>query len=91
VSDPAASAAIVGRVLRHGSPEAGARVAITGASPAHRDIALVTGADGAYGFGSLVPGRYTIAAYADDGRGEASVTVVAGEEATLDIRLEGGR
>ena len=47
------------------------------------------GPGGRYGFGALVPGRYTIAAYAEDmARGEASVDLGAGEAAELDITLE---
>jgi hypothetical protein len=85
-----ASGRIVGRVLRRdGRPEAGARVAMAGESPDHSDIAQVTGPSGRYGFGALVPGRYTIAAYAEDmARGEASADLGTGEEAELDIILE---
>jgi hypothetical protein len=80
---------IAGRVLRRGRPEAGARVAMAGDSPDHPDIAQVTGPSGRYGFGALVPGRYTIAAYAEDmARGEASADLGTGEEAELDIILE---
>jgi hypothetical protein len=76
-------------VLRRGRPEAGARVAMAGDSPDHPDIAQVTGPSGRYGFGALVPGRYTIAAYAEDmARGEASADLGTGEEAELDIILE---
>jgi hypothetical protein len=78
-----ASGRIAGRVLRRGRPEAGAD------SPDHPDIAQVTGPSGRYGFGALVPGRYTIAAYAEDmARGEASADLGTGEEAELDIILE---
>ena len=84
------SGRIGGRVLRRdGRPEEGARVAMTGSSPDHPDIAQVTGPTGRYAFGALGPGHYTVAAYADDmSRGEASVHLGAGEEAELDIVLE---
>ena len=84
-----ASAAIGGRVLRAGDrPEAGATVMIVGDSPDHPDIAQVTGESGTYGFDGLIPGRYTLAAYARDGaRGQASVSVATGETAELDIRI----
>lgn len=81
--------AIVGCVrVAGGAPCAGARVAIAGGSPDHPDIAQVTGETGTYGFRGLSPGRYTIAAFADDGsRGTASVAVDAGAEAWLDVVL----
>ena len=88
-SDPLAS--IAGRVLRTGSrPEPGASVMITGDSPDHQDIALVTGDDGTYVLAGLGPGRYTLAAYAEDGAsGEASVEVGAGDVAELNIPIRG--
>ena len=62
---------------------------MAGESPDHSDIAQVTGPSGRYGFGALVPGRYTIAAYAEDmAHGESSVDLAADEEAELDIILE---
>jgi hypothetical protein len=89
VVERAALGRIGGCVLRRGHPEAGARVAMAGGSHDHSDIAQVTGPTGRYGFGALGPGRYTIAAYAEDmARGEASVDLGVGEQAELDIVLE---
>lgn len=86
-----ASASIAGRVLRTGSrPEPGASVMITGDSPDHPDLAQVTGEDGTFVFAGLLPGRYTLAAYAEDGAsGAAPVEVGAGEAAGLDIPIRG--
>ena len=85
----ATSGAIAGRVLgRDGSPVAGATVAIVGGEQAHRDIAAVTGADGGFRLGAVLPGRYRVQARAHGATGAADVVVAAGAAAQVEIRLD---
>jgi protocatechuate 3,4-dioxygenase beta subunit len=59
-----------------GRPVAGAVVMFGAASPPHRDIAAVTDERGAFRFGGLAPGRYSVVARADGvGAGEEAVDV----------------
>lgn len=83
-------ARLSGRVVDpSGAPVEGASVMLAGASPDHADIAQVTGPDGGWVFAGLAPGRYTVAAHGERGRGEASAAVGEGSagEAELEIVL----
>lgn len=85
-------ALITGRVLdRAGAGVAGARLMLAEVPAGAPDIAMLTGADGAFTIGASAPGRYVLRAV-DDTHGEASAAVEVGTgiaEAALTIRLPG--
>jgi hypothetical protein len=57
---------IQGRVTdEEGRAVADAVVLFIGDSPPHHDIAAMTDSDGAFRFGELVPGRYTVSVNAE--------------------------
>jgi hypothetical protein len=52
---------IIGRISTlTGKPVTGATVLITGDSPRHNDIAIITDSNGEYRFSDLIPGDYEI-------------------------------
>ncbi|HSN19251.1 MAG TPA: carboxypeptidase-like regulatory domain-containing protein [Usitatibacter sp.] len=80
--------AISGRVLAAGgAPVAGATVAVVGGTQPHRDIAAISGADGAFHFGHVAPGSYRVEARAHGKVGAADVVVGAGGPARVEIHL----
>lgn len=84
---------IVGFVVdASGAPVAGAPVAIIDSPGPHSDIAALTGQNGGFRFGKLMPGPYKLSAF-KAGRGSRQVTVQveAGQQTDVEIRLaEGG-
>jgi hypothetical protein len=79
---------VAGRVLAAGgTPVGGATVAMVGGAQPHRDIAVLSGPDGSFRFGSLAPGRYRVEARARGHVGAAEVEVAAGMPAAVEIRL----
>lgn len=80
---------ITGRVLGSGgAPVSGATVAIAGGERMHRDIAAVTGADGVFRFGHVLPGLYRVEARAKGVVRSADVRVTEGAPANVEIRLD---
>ena len=93
---PAATGSIVGVALRlDGAPAAGARIrAAPGGDEAKRVVATA-GADGAFRFEALAPGRWAVACGGggygtrlDQGARDEVVEVVAGAEARVEIRAQ---
>jgi hypothetical protein len=80
---------IEGRVTTEsGEAIPGAVVMITGESPPHPDIALLTNGAGRYRFDDLVPGRYFLMVNAEGGGQQIrDVSVEAGQRAQLDFSL----
>jgi len=57
--------------------------------PTHQDIAPLTGADGAFGFGNLQPGNYVIKAFGSEVESEdIPVRVLPKKTAFVEIWLE---
>lgn len=80
---------ISGRVVdAAGAPVQGASVLISQSPHPQSDIAPITGADGRFRLGRLMPGSYRLAVH---GAGHASaaaiVEVAAGNQADVEIRL----
>jgi hypothetical protein len=87
--DRGPSGAIAGSIsTRAGAAVPGAAVMIVGDSPTHLDIAAVTGADGDYALGELVPGEYEIQVNVADRLQVQRVQVRPGEVARLDFQVE---
>jgi len=82
---------IAGQVLTsEGEPIAEAAVMITGHSPPHPDIALLTDVQGRYRFDGLLPGEYEILVNTEAfGMQTRPVSLGAGQVARLDFSLRG--
>lgn len=61
---------------RAGTPQANVNVMITGGSPEHHDIAIVTGDDGRFRFSGLQAGVYTVLANSPTGSQQQVVVVL---------------
>ena len=67
-----------------GRPVAGAAVYLVSSPAAHADIALQTGADGAFALAAPAAGAYVLGARSDDA-GEGQATVIVGGAAGGDV------
>ncbi len=87
-----AESQIAGVVLTpQGQPVSGAVVMITGDSPPHPDIAALTNQQGAFQFGGLLPGSYTLLINAEGFPSQTKQTAVErGETARLEIVVKVG-
>jgi len=89
-SDVTNNGSIAGRVVDNaGAPVAGVSVAIGGSSPMHSDIAALTNGEGRFRLSGLAPGSYTVAANQGTAQGVAQVTVAPGQQAEVEIGLNG--
>ncbi len=77
---------IAGRVVDPaGEPVSGAIVAIASGDQPFKEIAAVSGADGTFHFGGMLPGSYGLSAKFGTTEGQAGVTVIADQSAPMEI------
>lgn len=81
-------AVITGVATGPDGPVALARVIIAESPAPMPDIAALTGEDGSFTIGTVGPGRYVVAVYADGYRASHAEVMVGPEDVAVEVRVQ---